>query len=320
MTEISLSIEGMEGLTWPLWKRWAHLADDLGIAGFYRSDHFTEMRAPDMASLEMIVSLAYLADHTSHVRIGVLVAPLSFRDPVMLARQASHLDDLSEGRMLLGVGSGWIEREHTMFGYPLLDMPGRFARLEEGLQVIHGLLRSDDPLSFDGDFYHLQEAGLLPRPQRPGGPRILVGGGGRKRTPALAARYADVWNAVGLSPQEFSETSKTIDWLLLELGREPSEVRRTVSLMCFYYADQQGKERVLAKARQWDAALAAVPDDEVFSILRNEWNAAAGPAEIVIEQIRSYQQAGADEVMLQWFVMDDFSSAKTLSREVIARF
>jgi alkanesulfonate monooxygenase SsuD/methylene tetrahydromethanopterin reductase-like flavin-dependent oxidoreductase (luciferase family) len=319
MTQISLSIEGMEGLTWPLWKRWAHLADDLGIAGLYRSDHFTETQPPDRASLEMVVSLAYLADHTSRVQIGVLVAPLSFRDPVMLARQASHLDDLSEGRMVLGVGAGWLEREHSMFGYPLLDLPGRFARLEEGLQVIHGLLRSDKAFSFDGEYYHLQAARLLPLPQRPGGPNLLVGGGGRRRTPALAARYADIWNATGMAPGEFREASANLDWHLLELGREPQAVRRTISLPCFYYADQQGKERHLRLVRRWDPGLASLADDEVYEILGSEWNAIAGPAETVIEQLRAYQNAGAGEIMLQWFEMDDFSTAKALSREVIAR-
>jgi alkanesulfonate monooxygenase SsuD/methylene tetrahydromethanopterin reductase-like flavin-dependent oxidoreductase (luciferase family) len=319
MTQISLSIEGMEGLTWPLWKRWAHLADDLGIAGLYRSDHFTETQPPDRASLEMVVSLAYLADHTSRVQIGVLVAPLSFRDPVMLARQASHLDDLSEGRMVLGVGAGWLEREHSMFGYPLLDLPGRFARLEEGLQVIHGLLRSDKAFSFDGEYYHLQAARLLPLPQRPGGPNLLVGGGGRRRTPALAARYADIWNATGMAPGEFREASANLDWHLLELGREPQAVRRTISLPCFYYADQQGKERHLRLVRRWDPGLASLADDEVYEILGSEWNAIAGPAETVIEQLRAYQHAGAGEIMLQWFEMDDFSTAKALSREAIAR-
>src|SRR5258707_7098519 len=109
------------------------------------------------------------------MHFGSLVAPLSMRDPVMLARQAAALDDLSHGRMVLGVGAGWNEREHAMFGYPLGDNATRFARLEEGLEVITRLLHTDERVSHNGRFYHLSEAMLLPRPARPGGPRLLIG-------------------------------------------------------------------------------------------------------------------------------------------------
>jgi alkanesulfonate monooxygenase SsuD/methylene tetrahydromethanopterin reductase-like flavin-dependent oxidoreductase (luciferase family) len=146
MIEVSISVEGQTGLTWPLWKRWVAMAEARGFSGLYRSDHFTMPDPPDEDSLECIVSLAYLADHSSGVRFGPLVAPLSFRDPVMLAPQAVALDDLSGGRMVLGVGTGWIEREHSLFGYELGDLQTRFARLEEGLEVITHLLQSDEPV------------------------------------------------------------------------------------------------------------------------------------------------------------------------------
>ena len=103
------------------------MAEARGFSGLYRSDHFTMPDPPDEDSLECVVSLAYLADHSSRVRFGPLVAPLSFRDPVMLARQAAALDDLSGGRMVLGVGTGWLEREHSLFGYELEDLQTRFA-------------------------------------------------------------------------------------------------------------------------------------------------------------------------------------------------
>src|SRR5947209_12638365 len=114
---------------------------------------------------------------------------------MLLVRQAAALDDLSGGRMYLGLGAGWQEREHTLFGLHLGDIPTRMARLEEGLEVVTRLLNSNVPVTFEGRFYQLRSATLLPRPQRPGGPRILLGGSGVKRTLPLVARYAHAWNA-----------------------------------------------------------------------------------------------------------------------------
>jgi F420-dependent oxidoreductase-like protein len=234
MIEVSISVEGQTGLTWPLWKRWVAMAEARGFSGLYRSDHFTMPEPPDEDSLECIVSLAYLADHSSRVRFGPLVAPLSFRDPVMLARQAAALDDLSNGRMVLGLGTGWIEREHSLFGYELGDPQARFARLEEGLEVVTRLLQSDEPVSFEGQFYRLREAVLLPRPQRNGGPQILIGGSGAQRTPELAARFADIWNGIFMGPDTFRERSTALDVLLSKHGRQPHDVKRTVAALCFF--------------------------------------------------------------------------------------
>src|SRR5713226_8471683 len=117
MVALSIMIEGQMGLTWPHWKRIVSEVEDLGFAGLFRSDHFTNSRPPDKDSLEMVVSRTYLADHTQRIRFGPLVAPLSVRHPTLLARQAAALDDLSGGRMILGVGAGWQERELTLFGH-----------------------------------------------------------------------------------------------------------------------------------------------------------------------------------------------------------
>src|SRR5215469_6643615 len=152
MIAISIQIEGQNGLTWPHWKQLVREVEDLGFAGLFRSDHFTNARPPDKDSLEMVVSLTYLADYTQRIHFGPLVAPLSFRDPTLLARQAAALDDLSGGRMVLGLGAGWNEREHTLFGHDLGDVATRMARFEEGLEVITRLLHSDEPVTFAGHF------------------------------------------------------------------------------------------------------------------------------------------------------------------------
>ena len=136
MVALSVTIEAQEGLTWPGWRRLVGEVERLGFAGLYRSDHFRTLRPPHRGALELVASLAYLADHTRRVRFGPLVAPLSFRDPVHLAHQAAALDDLSGGRMVLGVGAGWVASEHEMFGYALGDPATRLDRLGEGLAVL----------------------------------------------------------------------------------------------------------------------------------------------------------------------------------------
>ncbi len=183
--DIAIMIEAQNGLTWSRWQNLAAAVEDLGFVGLYRSDHFTNAQPPDMESLELWVSLTWLASHTKRIEFGPLVSPLSVRNPVLTARMASAVDDLSGGRLTLGLGAGWQEREHDKFGFDLLELKPRFDRFEEGLEVITRLLRSEKPVTYEGKYYRLHEAALLPPPARPGGPRILVGGNGEKRTMSL---------------------------------------------------------------------------------------------------------------------------------------
>ena len=182
MLEIAIMIEGQNGLTWSRWQKIVRLVEELGFVGLYRSDHFTNSNGTDLDSLELWTSLTWLACNTSRIEFGPLVTPFSFRHPAFTARMSSAVDDLSGGRLTLGLGAGWQEREHQLFGFDLLDMKSRFDRFEEGMQVVTHLLQSDEPVTFDGSYYQLRGATLLPRPQRQGGPRILIGGDGEKRT------------------------------------------------------------------------------------------------------------------------------------------
>ena len=262
--QISIQIEGQDGLTWSHWKRVVSEVENLGYAGLFRSDHFPD----DKSALELIVSLTYLADHTQRIRFGSLVAPFSFRDPVMLARQAAALDDLSGGRLVLGLGAGWEEKEHRVWGYPLGDVNTRSARFEEGLEVVTQLLRSDEPVTYEGQFYQLQEARLLPRPQRTSGPSILIGGNGVRRTLPLVARYADIWNVFHLTPDIFRQRSEALDNLLAKEGRQPSEVRRTMMVMLFCGRDEKElKQRANFAYRDWIPDLVDQPFDNLLEAL-----------------------------------------------------
>jgi alkanesulfonate monooxygenase SsuD/methylene tetrahydromethanopterin reductase-like flavin-dependent oxidoreductase (luciferase family) len=193
MLEIAIMLEGQNGLTWTRWQQIARLVEDLGFVGLYRSDHFTNGNAPDLESLELWTSLTWLACNTSRIEFGPLVTPFSFRHPAHTARMASAVDDLSNGRLTLGLGAGWQDREHQLFGFDLLDTKPRFDRFDEGMEVVTRLLQSNEPVSFDGKYYQLRGATLLPRPQRNGGPKILVGGSG-KRTLGNVVKYASEWN------------------------------------------------------------------------------------------------------------------------------
>jgi F420-dependent oxidoreductase-like protein len=301
MLEVAIMVEGQDGLNWPRWQRLAPLVEDLGFVGLYRSDHFTNSRPPDRDSLELWVSLTWLATHSRRLEFGPLVTPFSFRDPVFTARMALAVDDLSGGRLTLGIGAGWQDREHDKFGYDLLDVERRFQRYEEGAQVVKGLLRSDEPFTFTGEFYRVREAVLLPRPQRPGGPLILVGGNGRRRTLPMVVRHATEWNAVSLTPAVFAERSRELDRLLLEAGRNPAEVRRSMMTGLIFGRDQAEAAR---KANGRDLA-------EVRAR-----GAVAGTADEVVDQLRALAAAGVQRVMLQWLELDDLERLVAFGRTV----
>ena len=302
--DVAVMIEGQNGLTWSRWQAIARLVEQTGFAGLYRSDHFTNSQPPDMESLELWVSLTWLAANTRRIEFGPLVTPFSFRHPALTARMAAAVDDLSGGRLTLGLGAGWQEREHRIFGFELLDMKGRFARFEEGMECVTRLLRSEEPVTFHGRYFHLQEAQVLPRPQRPGGPRILVGGNGVRQTLPLVARYADEWNANFIGPEEFKRLNTRLDGLLKEQGRAPNSVRRSVMTGCVFAKDQQGLDAKLAKRGRTRAEL-----------LARGIGVATG--EDVMPQLQAYADAGAQRIMLQWLELDDLEGLEELGKVVI---
>ena len=302
--DIAIMIEAQNGLTWPRWHNLAAAVEDLGFAGLYRSDHFTNAAPPDKESLELWVSLTWLASHTKRIEFGPLVSPVSFRHPALTARMAAAVDDLSGGRLTLGLGAGWQEREHSLFGFDLLDLKSRFNRFEEGLEVITRLLKSDRPVTFEGKYYQLREATLLPRPVRLGGPRILIGGNGEKRTMSLVAKYADEWNAVFLPPQEFTRLNTRLDELLKAAGREPKSVSRSMMTGLRF-----GRTR-----KELDAQLSA--RDQTAEELRKN-GVIVGVGEEVKEQLAELEKVGVRRIMLQWLELEDLDGLTSLAKAVL---
>ena len=304
MIEVALMLEGQDGLNWERWQRIARAAEDLDFIGLYRSDHFTNPNPPDKDSLELWVSLTWLASHTKRLEFGPMVSPFSFRHPTMTARMASAVDDLSGGRLTLGLGAGWQEREHQNYGWPLLDLHERFVRFEEGMEVVTRLLKSEQPVNFEGKYYHLNDAILLPRPARPGGPRILIGGNGPKKTLPLAAKYASEWNAVFTTPENVKELNGVLDKELEKLGRAKSEVRRSLMTRVIY-----GKDEASLKAKL-EAIGRSREELQKVGII-------AGNASQVVEHLGHVAEAGAQRVMLQWIEMDDMDGLEALAKEVL---
>lgn len=316
MVELSISAEGVFGVGWPEWKRLVHTVEDLGFTGLYLSDHFVMIAPPDYPSLELVVALTYLADHTERVRFGPMVSPLSFRDPVMLARQAAAIDALSGGRMVLGLGAGWMEREHTMFGYELGDIPTRLDRMEEGMEVITSLLRPDVPVDFEGKYFHLREA-TLPPPRRRSGPPIMIGGKGPKRTLPLVARFADIWNAQVIGPEQLREHNALLDRLLAEAGRRPESVRRTLNVPILCWRTPAELNARLAGVRRFPPWKDFSAEEQVEKL--RAWPALVGTPEEIVSQIKAFEAAGISEVSMQWFAPSDIEGLAMLAAEVLPR-
>ncbi|HEU4798285.1 MAG TPA: LLM class flavin-dependent oxidoreductase, partial [bacterium] len=231
--------------------------------------------------------------------------PCSFRHPVMTARMATAVDELSGGRLVLGMGAGWQEREHSNYGFDLLSMAERMQRFDESLQIVTRLFASDEPLTFAGRFYRLRDSVLLPRP-RPGGPPILVGGNGPRRTLPLAARYAVEWNATFQSPASFQRLTSRLDALLRREERDPRAVRRSMMTgIVFGRSTAEVDDRLARRGR-------SAEDLRSRGVL-------VGTGEMVVEKLGELAAVGLQRVMLQWLDLDDLSGLEGLARSVLGR-
>ncbi|MBI1281028.1 MAG: TIGR03560 family F420-dependent LLM class oxidoreductase [Anaerolineaceae bacterium] len=305
MTQIGLMLEGQAGLTWERWQRILKAAEDYGFQCVFRSDHYTTGDTKE-ESLEAWVSLTYAASHTSRIEFGTCVSPVTFRQPAMLTRMAAAIDDLSGGRLILGLGVGWNELEHKQFGVPFYDKATRFEMFEDGLEVTTKLLKSDTPVSYSGKHFSLDDALLLPRPQRPGGPRLMIGGNGPTKTLPLVAKYADEWNAVFLHASELKEREALLDRLLAENGRKPADVKRSLMTRVLY-----GKT---------DAEVQAKLEQSPGEHDPNNPQRIIGTGSAVVDQIGKFVEAGVERFMLQWLELDDIDAIESLAKEVLPHF
>lgn len=236
----------------------------------------------------------------------------------MLARQSLALDDLSGGRIVLGVGADWNLREHKMFGYDLGGVSMRIDRLAEGVAVIAGLPRSDALISYAGRFFRLHDAMLLPRPQRPGGPPLMIGGSGPRRTVRLVAKYADPWNAPHFALDALRERNAALDAMIREEGRSPSDVRRTLTTPVLL---RDSEEELAERVRRISFAplIGGGAVEAVVGFMCAQLGGFVGTAEEVVARIEAYAAAGLEELVVQWFGVDDLDGMAMIAERVLPR-
>lgn len=307
MTQIGIMLEGQDGLNWTRWKRILQAAEDFGYQCVFRSDHFTNASGDDKDSLELWTSLTYAASHTSRIEFGSMVTPITFRHPSMTVRYAAAVDDLSNGRLVLGMGAGWQDREHKKFGIPFYDFPTRFSMLNEALQLTIRLLESDEPVDFNGEHFTLEDATLLPRPARPGGPPILIGGNGPTRTMPMVAQYADEWNAVFVPLEAYREKVKLMKELLDKQGRPADDIKYSMMTQVVYEPTQEKLDARLAKSER--------SLDEM-----KERGMIVGTGQAVVDQISALAEAGLQRIMLQWIDQDNIDGMESMAKDILPHF
>ena len=302
--DLRVFTEPQQGATYDTLLRVAKAAEDLGYGAFFRSDHYLHMGSADglPGPTDAWITLAGIARETSTIRLGTLMTAGTFRLPGVLAIQVAQVDQMSGGRVELGLGAGWYEAEHTAYGIPFPKE--KFGRLEEQLAVVTGLWSTPvgERFTFDGTYYQLKDSPALPKPVQARVP-VLVGGHGARRTPALAARHADEFNipfaSVADSEQQFGRVRAAVR----QAGRAPEDLVYSNALVaCVGRTDGEVKRRADAIGRDVEELKA---------------NGLAGSPAEVVERIARYQAVGSQRMYLQILDLDDLDHLELIASEVM---
>lgn len=291
---VCLMIEGQEGPTWEDWLRLARLCEAQGLEGLFRSDHYTAIIREHADALDAWATLAALAAVTSRIRLGTLVSPATFRHPSVLARMAATVDHISGGRVEVGLGSGWYEREHRAHGFPFPDGRERFELLAEQVEVVVRTW-TEEGFSHEGRHYELHDQTALPRPLQRPHPPLVLGGGVGPRFAALAARYATEVNTLGAPVAELRERRERLDRACAAAGRDPASLGFSVMTACFL---GESRREVLDRLRAFLAVRGGDAEPEALLAERaDRW--LVGTVEEVTERIEALRGIGVTRVFLQ---------------------
>jgi len=304
--QLRIFTEPQEGAEYGTLLAVAQAAEQLGFDAFFRSDHYLAIDASGLPGpTDAWITLAGLARETSRIRLGTLVTPVTFRLPGPLAITVAQVDRMSGGRVELGLGTGWFDAEHTAYGIPFPPLAERFDRLEEQLEVVTGLWGTAEgkTFSFRGSYYTLTDSPALPKPVQRPRPPVLIGGGGERRTPRLAARFADEYNVpfdtVEASVAAFGRVRRACQ----EAGRDPgSLVYSAAPTVCC------GRDEA-------ELARRAEATGEQLAELRRS-GLAGSPAEIV-DKLGRFAAAGAERVYLQVLDLHDLDHLELIAAEVM---
>jgi alkanesulfonate monooxygenase len=298
--------EPQQGATYDQLLRVARASEDLGFDAFFRSDHYLAMGTDGMPGpTDAWTTLAGLARETSTIRLGTLMTSATFRLPGPLAIQVAQVDQMSGGRVELGIGAGWFEQEHTGYGIPFPGTAERFDRLEEQLAVITGLWSTPEGELFShaGDHYTLTGSPALPKPTQRPRPPVIIGGKGKRRTPELAARYADEFNLPFVSLEFTGEQFRRVHKACADLGRDPGElVYSNALVLCCGASEDEVRRRAAAIGRDVDE-------------LRD--NGLAGSPAEVVDRIGRFGELGAQRVYVQVLDLDDLDHLALVAAEVL---
>ncbi len=304
--DLRIFTEPQQGASYETLLSVAKATEDLGFDAFFRSDHYLRMGAADglPGPTDAWITLAGLARETSRIRLGTLMTAGTFRLPGVLAIQVAQVDQMSGGRIELGLGAGWFEEEHKAYGIPFPK--DRMSRLEEQLAIVTGLWATEPGATFDyaGDHYRVENSPALPKPAQARIP-VLVGGHGAKRTPRLAARYADEFNmpfaSIADSERQFGRVREAAE----QAGRGPDDlVYSNALVVCVGKDDAEVARRAAAIGRDVDELKA---------------NGLAGSLAEVVERIGAYGAAGSSRVYLQLLDLDDLDHLELISAQVLSQ-
>ena len=304
--QLCLMIEGQEGVTWAHWQSLANACEQHGISALFRSDHYLNLdgRHPERGALDAWATLNALAVTTTTLRLGTMVSPATFRHPSALAKQVTTADHVSGGRVELGLGAGWHEREHEAYGFRFPPTRERMEILEEQLQIVLGNW-SEGPFSFDGRHYKLRELDAQPKPVQRPHPPLIMGGLAGARSAALAGRYGDEYNTVFATAEDVRRRKATIDEACQRADREPIPFSvMTGVVLGADPADLRDRaDRVSAiRGEQPGALLADPPSGWII-----------GTVEHAAEYLMELRDAGVSRVMCQQLVHEDLAAVALLS-------
>ncbi|MEU4359188.1 LLM class F420-dependent oxidoreductase [Streptomyces virginiae] len=304
--DLRIFTEPQQGASYDTLLTVAKATEDLGFDAFFRSDHYVRMGTADglPGPTDAWITLAGLARETSRIRLGTLMTAGTFRLPGVLAIQVAQVDQMSGGRIELGLGAGWFEEEHKAYGIPF--PADRMSRLEEQLAIVTGLWATAPGATFDyaGDHYRVENSPALPKPVQARIP-VLVGGHGAKRTPRLAARYADEFNmpfaSIADSARQFGRVREAAE----QAGRGPDDlVYSNALVVCVGKDDAEVARRAAAIGRDVDELKA---------------NGLAGSPAEVVEKIGAYAATGSSRVYLQLLDLDDLDHLELISAQVLSQ-
>jgi F420-dependent oxidoreductase-like protein len=298
---LALMIEGQEGVTWEHWCALADACELHGVETLFRSDHYISQSAEATnVAHDAWTTLAGLAARTRTLRFGTLVTPATFRLPGLLANAVATVDHISGGRIELGLGGGWMEREHRAYGFPFPETKTRLAMFAEQLEIVHRLW-TEDRVDFRGEHYTLEDAPAQPKPIQQPHPPLIVGGSGTRGTVEAALRFADEYNTPFVSPEEFARIKAKLGHL------------RASTMTGFIIGETH--DDALDRARTLYGRVQRDVDFDTW-LERYAARAVIGGVDEAAARLREYREAGAERVMLQHLLHTDLEPVRLLGERL----